>query len=118
MTATRFYVIGLHLPCRLRGSRCHEDQQTKCEKAYLLPASHVYLLVPLVKSIKFPALPLAGRILLLITSHEPRKSWVSSAVRVSSCEHTPGPRARDQGADRCSPLRRSSPEEPLPPTWG
>src|SRR2546430_10420798 len=45
MAAAGFHVISFHLPCRLSGSRGHEGKHTKTEKAYLLPASHIRLLL-------------------------------------------------------------------------
>jgi hypothetical protein len=45
MAAAGFHVIRCHLPCRLSGSRGHEDNHTQREKAYLLPASHIHLLL-------------------------------------------------------------------------
>jgi hypothetical protein len=46
MAAAGFHVISFHLPCRLSGRRGQEDNHTQREKAYLLPASHIHLLLP------------------------------------------------------------------------
>jgi hypothetical protein len=46
MAAAGFHVISFHLPCRLSGRRGQEDNHTEREKAYLLPASHIHLLLP------------------------------------------------------------------------
>src|ERR1700719_1127244 len=45
MAAAGFHVIRLHLPGRLFRSRGHENQHTQGENAYLLPTSHVNLLL-------------------------------------------------------------------------
>ena len=67
MATAGFDVICLHLPRWLCGRRRHEDQQTECEKTYLFPASHTYLLMTFsVKSVASRGLLCGGRILLLM----------------------------------------------------
>src|SRR5205823_10954195 len=64
MATAGFDVICLHLPRWLGRSRRHEDQQTECEKTYLFPASHIYLLMTFsVKSVASQGLLCGGRIL-------------------------------------------------------
>src|SRR5580704_11808645 len=45
MATASFHVIRFHLPCWFSRSRSHQDNHTHNEKAYLLPASHIHLLV-------------------------------------------------------------------------
>jgi hypothetical protein len=49
MATAGFHVVSFHPPCRFAGSRGHEDQDTQGEKAYLVPLSHVVLLLTSLK---------------------------------------------------------------------